>query len=107
MHNLSDRRTFIRKTTTAGTLAMIATKLPILSRAQSPNSRVRVGIMGTNGRGMAHVSNYLNCDSVEIAYVCDVDSRALAKGLEAVGRKQAQKPKGITDVRQMLDDASL
>src|SRR5690606_16427700 len=44
----------------------------------------------------------------EVAYICDVDEKAIKKGVEATtagGQKKA--PKGIKDFRQALEDDSL
>ena len=53
---------------------------------------------------MAHISNYLALPNTEIAYVCDVDSRALNGSAEFVAKKQTRKPQAVTDVRRILDD---
>jgi predicted dehydrogenase len=66
-----------------------------------------VGVMGVNGRGTGLAQGFMAQKNVEIAYVCDVDSRALARVVELVGNKQMKKPQGIVDVRKMLDDKSL
>jgi len=63
--------------------------------------------MGCNGRGMAHIAEHLSVPNVEIAYVCDVDSRAVEKGVAAVAKKQQRKPQGVKDLRRMLDDKSV
>ena len=75
------RRDFLQQTSvlTAG-LAMLS-RAPAVGLAASPNEKVRVGIIGCNGRGMAHIAGYLALPNAEIAYVCDVDSRALEKGI--------------------------
>ncbi len=78
-----------------------------LKGAQSPNERVRVGIIGCNARGMAHIAGYLALPNAEITYVCDVDSRAVEKGIAAVAKKQERKPKGVADLRRMLEDPEL
>ena len=98
------RRDFLKQTSvlTAG-LAMLS-RAPAVGLAASPNEKVRVGIIGCNGRGMAHIAGYLALPNAEIAYVCDVDSRALDKGIAEVSKKQDRKPKGVTDLRRLLED---
>ena len=97
-----NRRTFLGQTATA-TLAAPS----ILRSAESPNEKMRVAIMGCNGRGMAHIKNYLQVPNVEIYYVCDVDERAIGKGVKAVEGAQGNAPQGITDIRRALDDQSV
>ena len=49
------------------------------SRIMGSNERIRVAIIGTNSRGLAHVGAYSKLTGAEIAYICDVEDKALAK----------------------------
>src|SRR6059058_1429208 len=101
------RRNFLKNTSI--TVAGIST-LGTTSRvhaAKGPNEKVLIGIIGCNGRGMAHIAGYLAEPNAEIAYVCDVDSRAMERGIAAVATKQQRKPRGVKDLRQLLQDKDL
>lgn len=104
MNTNVNRRHFIKQTGLAGLSLAAIGKLGSVRAADSPNKRIRVGIMGVNGRGMNHVTSYLSLPNCEIAYICDVDSRAVDKAVAAVCKKQATKPKGVGDFRKILDD---
>ena len=78
-----------------------------LRAAGSPNEKVVVAIIGCNGRGMDHIAGYLSLPNTEIGYICDVDSRAVEKGIAAAAKKQPRKPHGLRDFRQMLDKADV
>jgi len=56
---------------------------------------------------MQHIASYLAQPNAEIAYVCDVDSRALEKGIAAVAAKQQTRPQGAKDLRKVLDDKNV
>ena len=56
---------------------------------------------------MAHIAGYLSVPNTEIAYICDVDSRAVAKGIAAASKKQDRKPEGVKDLRRILDDSKV
>jgi predicted dehydrogenase len=100
------RRKFLQST--AAVAGGIATIGPAMSRAaNAANNKVTFGVIGCNGRGMDHIAGLLAVPEVEIAYVCDVDSRARERGVEAVARKQGTKPKGEKDLRRMLEDPRL
>jgi predicted dehydrogenase len=73
----------------------------------SPNDKLVIGIMGCNGRGMDHIAGHLSVPNVEIAYVCDVDSRAVEKGIRAAAKRQQRQLKGTNDFRRMLEDKSV
>ena len=78
-----------------------------VAEGESAMNTLTVGVMGVNGRGTGLAQGFMAQKNVEIAYVCDVDSRALARVVELVGNKQMKKPQGIVDVRKLLDDKSL
>jgi len=106
-----DRRTFVRQAATAGAGILLTAKLASLGRASttppSPNNRVRVAVVGTNARGLAHVQCFAGVPNVEIAYICDVDDRAIAKGLAETAKVQSATPEGVRDFRRALDDRNV
>src|ERR1035437_7132002 len=75
-----------------------------LRAAKSLNEKVVIAIIGCNARGMAHIAGYLPLPNAEIGYICDVDSRAVEKGIAAVAKKQQRKPQGVTDFRTILNN---
>ncbi len=105
MNPLPSRRDFLK--TTSITAAGVALAAPAVLRAASPNSKVRIGIIGCNGRGMGHITGYAGVKNAEIAYICDVDSRAIQKGIAGVTKRGGAAPKGEGDLRRMLEDKDL
>ncbi len=101
------RRDFLKRTSIlTGGLAAVGAA-PAVQAADSPNEKVVVAIIGCNARGMAHIAAYLSLPNAEIGYICDVDSRAVAKGIAAVAKKQQRKPQGVTDFRTILDNKAV
>jgi predicted dehydrogenase len=101
-----NRRDFLKQTSILGTgIAVLGGATPL--RAAGANDKLLVGVMGCNGRGMAHINGFLSIPNVEIAYVCDVDNRAIAKGIAAVAKKQDRTPQGVSDFRRVLDDKNV
>jgi len=105
MHNLIDRREFIRKGSAAGLGIGLAAAMPSVLRA-APSNRVRVAVVGTNNRGLDHIQSLSGIDNAEIVYICDVDDRALAKGVQEAGKLQLS-PRTLKDFRRALDDKSI
>src|SRR5438876_5295646 len=103
MNSSLTRRKFLRQTSLL--TASLATLGPAirLRAAKSPNDRVLLAIIGCNGRGMDHIAGYLSLPNAEIGYICDVDRRAVEKGVAAVARKQSRKPEGAIDFRRVLE----
>ena len=102
-----DRRTFIKTTSSAGIGMGFMAKHGLLSRPRVPSDKVVVGVMGVNSRGHVLSEAFAQTEGSEVAYVCDVDSRALAITINATAELQARKPQGVIDLRRMLDDPDL
>ena len=79
----------------AGALASTQVKSHLLA---SPNSTVRVAVVGVHGQGNAHLKQYAKMPNVEIAAMCDIDEgvfnrrarmrrkRRPGRSLPAIGR---------------------
>jgi predicted dehydrogenase len=109
MNTNTDRRDFIKKGTAAGIGLGLAAALPSWVRAQpaSPSNRLRVAVVGTNSRGLEHLACLGGMDNIEIAYVCDVEDGALAKGMKRAGEVSHDQPKALKDFRKALEDKTL
>ena len=79
----------------------------VVSRSIGANDRIAAAVIGTNGRGLAHIDCLATLPGVDIAYVCDVDDRSIAKGLKHAAKYHTQSPKGIKDFRKVLADKSV
>jgi nitrate reductase beta subunit len=86
------RRDFLKQGSvlTAG-LATLGSAVSVRA-AKSPNEKVVIAIVGCNNRGMAHIAGYLPLPNAEIAYICDVDSRAVEKGVACYPRVEGNDP---------------
>lgn len=106
MTSLIDRRGFLQVGAAAsGALGAFAT-LSHARGATSSNEKIAIGVMGL-GRGSALAAAITAQPDAEVAYLCDVDSRRLASVVEAIGGKQARKPKAVGDFRKILDDPAV
>jgi predicted dehydrogenase len=109
MRDFMNRRNFLKTSSTAVFGVALAKYIGSPAKAQPPggNERIRVAVIGTNGRGAAHIDCLAGLPGVDLAYICDVDDRAISKGVKAVGSRQASPPKGAKDFRKILEDKSL
>jgi predicted dehydrogenase len=101
------RRGFLKRTSALTAGVAVWNIAGSLRAVPGPNDKVRVAILGCNGRGMNHIAAYLALPNAEIACICDVDSRAMEKGIAAVSKAQSRKPKGVKDLRRVLDDPEI
>jgi predicted dehydrogenase len=105
----STRRDFLKTGAAAGLGLGLAAAMPSWLRAASPpGNKVRLAVIGTNGRGLTHIEALGGIDGAEIAYVCDVEDKALAKGMkQAAATAQGSRPRAIKDFRRVLEDPSV
>ena len=105
---MSTRRDFIKKaivSTSAlsfgGVLNGLSAKS--YSNINGANDKIRVAAIGVNSRGGALAANFAKQKGCEITFICDVDSRAIAKCSDAVAKIQGFRPKGEKDLRKVLE----
>ena len=105
MSNTINRSEFIRRASLAsGSLVLspyLATGADFFKGA--PNTKVLMGIMGTNSRGMFLAKGFAKLPNVEVAYVCDPDATVLAKTIDEIEKITGKKPVGFADIRKMLE----
>ena len=95
-----DRRKFIKNTsfTTAGITIL---NFPVFGK-NAPSNKVIVAVMGVNSRGAYLAKSFSQLNNVEVAYLCDVEEKAIANGLEGV-KDAPRKPTVIKDIRELLN----
>lgn len=107
---MEKRRDFIKKLalTSAG-FAIGNTALGFSAKSYKniigANNRIRVGVIGVNGRGNGMAGIFAKQKDTEIAYICDVDNRTIPKAIKTVmSAGQTSTPKGEKDLRKVLAD---
>jgi predicted dehydrogenase len=100
-----NRRDFVKAG--SGAFAIAAAGCAIGDAA--PSNRVRLAIVGCHakGRGQTVMKAAMKVPGVEIAYVCDVDSRARDWAAAEVEKLSGFKPKKEKDLRKVLEDKNL
>jgi predicted dehydrogenase len=96
-----NRRTFLASAAVAAYFANPARPMEA--------TRIRLGVVGTGGRGTEHARAFASVSDVAIAYVCDVDESRAHKAATAVGKVKgvATEPKAVGDFRHILDDKEI
>ncbi|HEK20751.1 MULTISPECIES: Gfo/Idh/MocA family protein [unclassified Mucilaginibacter] len=103
-----ERRQFIQNMAVAGTTFMLGSHSAIAGIYKgSPAKKVVLGVMGVNSRGAFLAQKFAGLNDVEIGYICDVDSNAMNKCIAEIEKITGKRPKGITDVRQLLEKKDL
>jgi len=93
------RRGFVK--TSLGAAAAVAASRGAIASA---SDRVRVAVVGVGGRGTHWVGDLVQRSDVEIAYLCDVDTRRFERATELIDTAGAELPRMVQDFREVLDD---
>jgi predicted dehydrogenase len=103
-----NRRYFLKQTSLASLAGITLTAFsstPALAAANAQRKLV-FGVMGL-GRGADLIRGLLAIPDIEIAYVCDIDDQRLARGVKLASDQQPHEPRGVKDVRRILEDKSV
>ena len=74
----------------------------------SPNEKLRGAVIGCHGRGGEHIAQLIHRKDVELAYICDVDTKVGNSRCEQIEKSlQGHKPKYAQDLRTVFDDKSV
>ena len=98
------RRRFVGQSLAATAAIAVA---PHFGKAQSPNEKMGVAVIGAGGRGGSHIGQYLNDSRTEILYIVDVDEKTGNERCDAIEKSQGSRPDMVTDMRRVLDDKSI
>jgi len=105
-----NRRTFLKRTATLGSMALTGRFLTRPASAQSPprhnaNEEIRVAVVGFNGQGRAHIRAHARAANVRVVALCDTDERIYDKGLKTAAEHDPNAPAPRTefDVRRVID----
>lgn len=75
--------------------------------SSSPNEKLRVAVVGVNGRGGSHIAGFGGRKDCEIAAIVDVDEEVGGKKVEGIEKSYGYKPVLYTDMRKMLEDKTI
>src|SRR5262245_38916092 len=107
------RRQFLHDSLLAAAAAATAGSVSTLAAADStpqstsPNERIRVAVLGVNGRGKAHLAEYAGRTDTAVAVICDPDENVGQKRCEEFPNKDGSKAKYVRDLRDVFDDKSI
>jgi predicted dehydrogenase len=73
-------------------------------RAQSPNNKVVLGLIGAGGRGTTLGVNFATVENTEFKYVCEVNAERGEPLMRKLEEIRGKRPQRVIDMRQVLDD---
>src|SRR5262245_43888370 len=75
--------------------------------APKKTEKLRVAVVGINGRGNSHIGGFGSHEGCEIAALVDADETVLNNRADEVEKKWGKRPTVYTDMRKCFDDKSI
>lgn len=94
------RRAFLER---GSALAVAGSLLPAPAAWSGANARMRVAVIGLNGRGREHIEGFQRLANVRVVALCDVDETVLAARAGAFEARYGRPVQRRTDLRRVLD----
>ena len=97
---MDTRRTFVFGA--GGVLAARA-----VARSAAPSDKVRLAVIGVNGRGWNHVESVMKLPDAEITMLCDVDDAVLERRATQFQRTYGKTVKTERDMRKVFENKEI
>jgi len=98
---MSDRRTFL-----LGAGGAVVSHLAA-RQAMSANDRLRIAVLGVNGRGQDHIKEIMVQNDAEVAMICDPDLDVAGKRAAQFQEKYGKKIPVEQDLRRVFDNKEI
>ncbi|MBN2008390.1 Gfo/Idh/MocA family oxidoreductase [candidate division KSB1 bacterium] len=100
------RRSFLKGSTGAAAVIMAAPMI-LTEAAKGANDRIRIAVLGVNGRGKDHIRGFMGLENVEVVTLCDPDKVVLEKRQQEFKETYSKKVKIEQDLRKVYDDKNI
>jgi predicted dehydrogenase len=103
MNSLQTRRQFIGKTSAIAAGLGIGLSARTYAQSKGANEKIVFGVIGAGGMARHNNSRFMQLPGVEIAAICDVDSKNADQTAAEVVKAGRPEPKKYKDFRDVLD----
>ncbi len=76
-------------------------------QAQSANDRVRIAVLGVNGRGKDHIKGIMSQPNAEVVMLCDPDLKVAESRAASFEKTYGKKPAIEQDLRKVFDNKEI
>ena len=76
---------------------------PAVAAPARPGDRLRVAVVGVNGRGASHLAGWTAMPDAEVVAICDCDPNVVPKRMEEFFKVADRRPEYVQDFRRLLD----
>ncbi len=92
---MDSRRTFIMSAGAATLTKMVS--------AKPASDKIRIAVLGVNGRGKDHIAGFQGLADAEVAVLCDPDSQVLAQRAQQFEARYSRKVETERDLRKVFE----
>ena len=93
---MNSRRTFV-----------LAGSAALASKAVAAPDKLRVAVIGVNGRGKDHIQGLMKQPDAEVAMICDVDMQIAEKTAQMIDQRYQKKVEIVQDLRRVFDNKNI
>ncbi len=97
------RRQFLGGASAVAGMAMLPGTAHGMRRIQGANDKIVLGLIGCGGQGAWNMRVLMGHPEIEVAALCDVDTRRIPNDYNDVTKKYDRKPEIFHDYRKMLE----
>lgn len=94
------RKDFIKSASLAAA-GITFLNFPVFGK-KAPSNKVVVAVMGVNGRGAFLAESFSKLANVEVAYICDVEDKAISNGMKSLATAN-KKAAVVKDIRELVN----
>jgi predicted dehydrogenase len=76
----------------------------VVARKASANDKIRIAVIGVNGRGWNHVDGFMRLPDAEVVMICDVDDAVLERRATQFQRQFGKAVKVERDMRKVFEN---
>lgn len=107
MSHLS-RRQFLENSMFATAAAALASRYqPSMAAEDAAEEKLRIAVVGVNGRGGSHISEFGNRKDCEIVAIVDADEVVGNRKADEIEKKSGKRPTVYLDMRKCFEDKSI
>jgi predicted dehydrogenase len=77
------------------------------ARKGPASEKLRVAVVGVNGRGKDHVRGFAGKHNCIVTTICDPDSAVVERAIEMAEDAQDSEPKYVKDIRKVVEDKNI
>jgi predicted dehydrogenase len=77
------------------------------SKAVGANDKIRICVLGVNGRGQDHIRGFMKQPDAEVAMICDVDRQLLDQRAGEFEKTYSKRVKTETDLRRVFESKEI